>query len=420
MIFFRADGNEVIGSGHIMRCLSIAGEATESNPKSTLNDVLFIAADDSFSSVINSAGIRNHILNTDYRNMESELAQLEELMECYHPLAFFVDSYYVTKNYLKSLWELCHMTTRADGRETVERQEATGAKKMAEDKTQITTLIYLDDLLSFPYSCDYLINYNIYGEDAVDSYHEMYSGSNGRGHSRADNKIGRGNRNIGGEAAEPKYLLGTSYAPLRHEFQNLSERTIRETVTDIMISTGGSDPEHIALQLVKEVLRRDPQYTFHFIIGVMNTDYDEIERVVAEKNSERDRESENVEKYNRSHGRIVLHRNVKHMVELMQSSDLAISAAGSTLYELCATQTPTLTYILADNQIPGAEGFQNHGVLDCVGDYRKDPKLVSRLIDKAVELAEDYDRRRLISQKMGEVVDGKGCRRILDAVGIRR
>lgn len=40
----------------------------------------------------------------------------------------------------------------------------------------------------------------------------------------------------------------------------------------------------------------------------------------------------------------------KKMSELMQQCDMAVSAAGSTLYELCACGMPTITYVLADNQ----------------------------------------------------------------------
>ncbi|MCR5796546.1 MAG: hypothetical protein K6G63_01315 [Eubacterium sp.] len=40
----------------------------------------------------------------------------------------------------------------------------------------------------------------------------------------------------------------------------------------------------------------------------------------------------------------------------MQKCDIAISAAGSTLYELCACGVPTITYTTADNQIK-AEKF---------------------------------------------------------------
>ena len=63
MILFRADGNKNIGSGHIMRCLSIAKEAMKED------DVMFITADDTFHSVISGAGICNRSLHTDYTEM---------------------------------------------------------------------------------------------------------------------------------------------------------------------------------------------------------------------------------------------------------------------------------------------------------------------------------------------------------------
>ena len=368
MIFFRADGNGEIGAGHVMRCLSIALEASK------CEKILFVMAGEDMVSAIPD-GISTVILHTDYRDMMSELERLLELMKRYCPSVFFLDSYFVTKNYMDTLAEVCSNIG--------------------------TKLVCVSGIMNFPYRCDYLLNYNIFGENWLQSYHDMYQK---------------------GGVKEPKYLLGTSYAPLRPEFQNLPGRTVREIAADILISTGGSDSEHIALQLVKEVLKRDLPYTFHFIIGAMNRDYDEIEMVAGDFDV--NMSGENAEPYGRAaehpepqtHARIILHRDVKHMAELMQSVDVAISAAGSTLYELCATQTPTLTYILADNQIPGAEEFQRRGVLDCVGDYRKDSMLVVRLVDEVVKLAKDYDRRKVTAEKMRKVVDGNGCRRILDVV----
>ena len=118
------------------------------------------------------------------------------------------------------------------------------------------------------------------------------------------------------------------------------------------------------------------------------------------------------------HKSIVVHENVKRMDELILSCDVAVSAAGSTLYELCATGTPTITYVLADNQIPAAKEFDARGIIKNCGDIRDmgNKALAKCLVDEVVSLAEDYNERKRISELMGTVVDGKGARRIVESV----
>lgn len=58
------------------------------------------------------------------------------------------------------------------------------------------------------------------------------------------------------------------------------------------------------------------------------------------------------------------------MKKLMMLCDVAVSVAGSTLYELCACGIPTITYVLADNQIPAEEMFEQEGIMLNARDYR--------------------------------------------------
>lgn len=198
----------------------------------------------------------------------------------------------------------------------------------------------------------------------------------------------------------PTLLLGASYVPLRNEFQNLPKRIVKEHATDILISTGGSDPEHIAKKMVEYIVKNNRKlaiFYFHFVIGAMNPDKNDIENIIGA--------IENV----------TLYSNLKTISGLMQKCDLAISAAGSTLYELCATQTPTITYILADNQILGAEEFARQGIMQYVGDARElKCFLPEKLMSTMRYLAGEYKERIIISQLQREVVDGRGAYRIIE------
>lgn len=340
MIVFRADGNAMIGAGHIMRCLSIAQGA-----RLIGEECVFVTASNEFEAAITSRGYKNYVLNTDYRDMESE--DICSILDLCCPAVLFVDSYQVTDTYLARLKVYC---------------EDAGI-----------TLVYVDDVLAFPYPCHKLLDYNIYGTDA--DYIGLYGGG----------KL-------------PELLLGTKYAPLREEFQNMPERDIRKEAKHVLVSTGGADSEHMTMELVK--VARGQNRIFHFVIGALNKD---IQRI---------------REYAEGYGNIVLHEGVSDMAELMCHCDVAISAAGSTLYELCATQTPTVTYILADNQIPGAEGFASRGIMKNCGDVRVlgNKALAEVLIDTADVLANDYEERARIAERMRLVVDGKGAERVIRAV----
>lgn len=344
-ILFRADANPSIGFGHIMRCLSIADAA-----KAFHQEAVFLLADPAVQELVRARGFRTAVLGTDYKSMESETEKVGAVIEKYRAGILFVDSYFVTEQYLNTLWNMCRRVN--------------------------CRLVYMDDVLAFPYPCDVLINYNIYGPDA--DYDGLYKGAE---HT-------------------PEFLLGTSFAPLRSEFQNLKSRAVRRQGKHILISTGGSDSEHMTLALVEEIKKREDSVTFHIVIGAMNADRDTVS-VRAEKVKN-----------------IVLHENVSNMSELMQEADAAVSAAGSTLYELCAAQTPAVTYILADNQIPGAEGFARRGILKNCGDVRVfgSRELAKRLVQEAVSLCGQYDRRCRIAENMSGVVDGRGAERIVKAI----
>ena len=54
---------------------------------------------------------------------------------------------------------------------------------------------------------------------------------------------------------------------------------------------------------------------------------------------------------------INLYKNVSNMAEIMKKCDLAISAAGSTLYELASLSIPSIVFSFADNQKKATEAF---------------------------------------------------------------
>ena len=235
--------------------------------------------------------------------------------------------------------------------------------------TESLLLAYFDDLNASKWEVDYLINYNIFADTLDYSWYRC---------------------------SKTKLLLGPDFAPLRDEFKGMPPHQNNEEVSDVLVSAGGADPERVTERLMESVCPRWQGVTFHFIVGALNPRIETIKREKAEN--------------------AVLHINEQHMSELMKKCDIAISAAGTTLYEICASGIPTITYTLADNQMIAAEVFENKKIMLNAGDSRNDEHFAERVNTCVELLIEKKKIRKEISRKMQKLVDGYGADRIAKAL----
>ena len=341
MIIIRADGNAAIGVGHVMRDLSVADALRRRG-----EDSLFVMADHSLKALVEGRGYEAAVLGTAYNRMECETEPLKAVISQRSPRLILVDSYFVTPDYLRFL---------------------RGFSRVA----------YIDDVMAFAYPVDLLINYNIFADRS--EYLRLYSGS--------------------GEKT-PAMLLGTAYAPLREEFKKIPAR-YREKVSDIFVSSGGADSEHVELRLVKwlnDHCNAFSNVTFHIVVGAVNRDADEI--------IQRASHSDN----------IVIHQNVKDMKSLMLSCDIAVSAAGSTLYELCACGLPIVTYVIADNQMAAEREFVKRNIALSAGDIRSNDAFIETLTEQTAGLICDSEKRRRLSDNARSLIDGAGADALAAAI----
>ncbi|MCR5303817.1 MAG: hypothetical protein K6E33_04580 [Lachnospiraceae bacterium] len=176
-------------------------------------------------------------------------------------------------------------------------------------------------------------------------------------------------------------LSGPDYAPIRREFAEASF-TVRERVSKIWISCGGAGRD--TAEMTEKALRSE--------WGKLKDQSGLPE--------------------------ICLLPPTSDMSGTLSEGDILISAAGSTLYEACAMGLPAVSMVTADNQIPGAEAFQRLGVIKCAGDIRKGPDTMRNLADIIRSMTGDDKRdfRLGLSENMKRLVDGKGARRIAEAI----
>lgn len=239
---------------------------------------------------------------------------------------------------------------------------------------QQTRIIYIDDLEAKAYDVDMVINYSIYCNKKL--YKQKYKGKN------------------------IKFLLGTQYAPLRPEFL-LTRAKLNTKVNDILITSGGSDTYNVIVRCLNEILNDEELKKCHLHV-VVGKFYKDINQLVA---------------LQCGNSNITIYRNISNMAEVMNKSDIAISAGGTTLLELCCCQLVAVSFAVADNQLNGVNTYAKKGIIDTVGDIRgNEDEAIKQLIDKVKGLSQNYEKRRKIREKMKDVTEGNGSERIAEAI----
>lgn len=319
-------------------------------------EVLFVTADDTPVPLLTKKGIPYRVLHTDYADMEAELPELLAVLRELALRAVSPEAALLQRN-TSILVDSYYVTE----------------KYLAALKSRITT-IYMDDVYAFSYPVDMLINYNIYGEEMGYEKDAAF--------------------------ADTKLLLGAKYVPLREEFSAAEQG---RTVADggILITTGGSDSFNLAGQLLMEAMKYDAlkEKEYHVVSGSLNPHIGELQ-ALAQK-----------------HENIHIHCNVTNMAELMAESEVALSAGGSTLYELCAMGVPVIAFSFAENQERLVQTFVKRGIAQYGGNYRTDGnRMIQNTIAGLETLLEDENLRAEYCKKARTLVDGKGADRIAEAI----
>ena len=213
------------------------------------------------------------------------------------------------------------------------------------------------------------------------------------------------NQNIG--AVQSKYscspqtrlLLGNQYVLLRSEFMARKEgkRQIPERVRHVLVTLGGSDPQNLTLQIVNVLKKFDiSDIEVKIVAGASNLHTDSLKAAVSDKSATMN----------------VLD-NVNNMANLMAEADVAVSAGGSTCWELAYMGVPAIVVVLAENQCSNAEhlakaGFAiNHGK----------GLLTDTTLKKSLERIIFSDGLWAQMARKGQaLIDGKGRERVVSAM----
>lgn len=311
-LLIRADAGIESGTGHAMRCLSLAQEWVDAGGL-----VVWVAASlpVSLQSRLLQEKIKLHLINKNIASQRDAdmTATLARDASCEWVV---LDGYHFKSSYQSQV--------RNKG---------------------FKVLVIDDNGETGPWNCDAIVNQNLHAK-GVD-----YSGT----------------------PARCQLLLGTSFVLLRREIRAALKSHVPPTDYSqelrLLILMGGSDHGNITSRILErlQTLKVNRKMTVRVILGGANPHRHEVEKVVRQG---------------------VFPAEIFHAVEDMAVhyswANAAVTAAGSTCWELCAFQIPFLSLAVADNQKKIAAELGGGNVDTCL--LRLNDWLDNPLLACAVEI----------------------------------
>lgn len=194
-----------------------------------------------------------------------------------------------------------------------------------------------------------------------------------------------------------KFLLGPQYTLLRKEFWGWRtwKRIISPCARKIIITMGGADQHNDTLKIIHALRGVEiPDMEVVVLLGPANSRKAEIETALKASPFE-------------SRLLVAYHK----MPEIMAWADIAISAGGSTSWELAFMGVPSLLVIAAKNQEPICQKIEESGAAYCLGWH---DKITSDSLSRAVQsLSENYEARSSMSARGRDLIDGNGAREVV-------
>jgi len=360
-IAFRTDSSALIGTGHLMRCLTLADELARRG-----HEVLFVCREleGSISVLVRERGHRCNMLpaptafsatmpvgedapgHSAWLGVSQDLDAMQTIAALGNtgPLEWLIVDHYA----LDAHWERAL-------------------------RGRCKRLMVIDDLADRPHECDLLLDQNLYLE-----MEHRYEGL------------------LPGTCSS---LLGPRFALLRPTFAR-KRRELRAQsgeVRRILVFFGGIDAENETMKALEAISHiDDARLTVDVVVGASNPHRETLQEYCADRPA------------------IRLHVQTERIAELMRVADLAIGAGGVATWERCATGLPTIAWPLADNQRAVISAAADFGALcaaelTAVGSADDLQRHINALLHSS-------HLRRHIGMRAASLCDGHGTRRVAEVL----
>jgi UDP-2,4-diacetamido-2,4,6-trideoxy-beta-L-altropyranose hydrolase len=307
-IAFRVDASSQIGTGHFMRCLTLASALKQREA-----DIRFISRSltEHFQDMLNEKNIELISIENDLNPTPVDdlahahwlgMSQQQDAQETLHALSGQMWDWLIVDHYgLDARWEnLCRPL----------------AKK----------IFVIDDLADRKHNCDLLLDQNLVAD--------------------------KDTRYFGKVPEHCGLLLGPEYALLQPIYAELHNRVPQRNgkIQRILIYFGGADIENLTgLALAAFIQLERPDIHVDVVLGSVCLHAASIKDQIKE------------------YSNIIIHRNLPNLAYLMIQADLAIGACGVTSWERLCLGLPSLVITVAENQRTAAEELHRLGLIQLLG-----------------------------------------------------
>jgi len=358
IVTFRTDASLQIGSGHVMRCLTLAQALQAAGAQCQ-----FIC--------------REHPGNMIAKILERGFAVIRLPV----PLDTFTVQEPVGKGsseyaaWLGADWATDAAQTKAALGEgpfdwLVVDHYAIEARWEQELRPIFRKLMVIDDLANRQHDCDLLLDQNLYRSMET----------------RYDHLI----------PASCVKMLGPRFALLRPEFavarQNLRQR--EGGIRRVLVSYGGVDATNETEKALRALIDlADPELVVDVVAGGGNLHKEQLQGICASQQG------------------FTYHSMVDNMAELMGGADLAIGAGGSTTWERCALGLPSFVTVLSENQRELTESGAQQGLFYYLGASAS--VTARKILDALYFFATSPESLQLYTTRGLATVDTRGAQRVV-------
>ena len=349
-IIFRTDASLEIGTGHVMRCLTLALGLSESG---AIVSFLCRAHDGNLIDLIKSYGFTVHALPLLSQVQSTDISQTDlrhaawlgcnwqvDVEHCRAILSEPIDWMIIDHYALDYRWE-----------------------SAMRDKCR--NIMCIDDLADRMHDCDVLLDQNL--GRIEDDYRQFVS-------------------------SETQLLLGPQYALLRSEFAKWRDASLNSRkqplLCHLLVTMGGVDSENVT-ELILSTIDKSQFVDLKQITVVLGPHapwIDNVRKLASEMSVS-----------------VTILSNVNNMAELMAGCDLAIGAGGTTTWERCSLGIPTVLINLAENQKFISQEVSKAGaaILCEVQNLELD-------LENILSLVSDPNCLRQLSWNASQITDGRG------------
>jgi len=358
---FRVDASISMGTGHVMRCLSLADEL-----KALGANIIFISREHPghLSDLIQKRGHDVALLSEpglEFLPAQNDVVHAKWLGVSWHQDA--KETLQIMGNTQPDLLIVDHY--------------ALDAQWHKELRQHVKKIFVIDDLADRQFDCDILLD-------------QTYERQRNDYQSLVPNDC--------------RMLLGTRYALLQANFSRLRSDAIERRksfngVQRILISIGGYDSGNVTLMVLKGLEKVDwsspPQ--IDVVLGANAPHLQSVQQYATLMSLN-----------------VSVSVDVSDMAERMLLADLAIGAGGITSWERCCLGLPTLMVSNADNQKKISEALSAASAVLLMGKKGElTPNDIAAYLEKVI-----YKQKLWInlSKNAFKVTDGLGARRICEAL----